>query len=47
MSWVRSSFMAQNDRIQRRRSSRLENMGPQRAAKREAMMVVVELDELL
>jgi hypothetical protein len=47
MSWVRSSFKAQNDRIKRRRSSRLEEMAPKRAAGREAVMVVVNLDDWL
>src|SRR5436305_15044777 len=32
MSWVRSSFKAQNDRTKRRRSSRLEEMAPKRAS---------------
>ena len=47
MDWVRSSFNAQNERIPRRRSARVEKTAPERAAKREAMMVVVNLDNWL
>ena len=47
MNWVRSSFKAQNEAVKRRRSARVENMAPNRMAKREAMMVVVKLGDLL
>ena len=46
MEWVHSSFNAQNECIGRRRSVRVKD--PESAAKkREAMMVVVKLEELL
>jgi hypothetical protein len=47
MSWVRSSFKAQNERIKRRRSVRVEETASRRVAKREAMMVVFKLDRYL
>lgn len=48
MEWVHSSFNAQNECIGRRRSVRVKDMDPKWAAKkREAMMVVVKLEELL
>jgi hypothetical protein len=47
MGWVRSSFKAQNERIQRRRSARVEETAPNRAAMRKSMMVVVKLEHWL
>jgi hypothetical protein len=47
MDWVRSSFNAQNKRIRRRRSDRVAKMAPGTAAKKKAMMVVVNLEDLL
>jgi hypothetical protein len=50
MEWVRSSFRAQNKHIGRRCSGRVEKMAekmaPERAAKRQAMMAVVNLEDL-
>ena len=47
VNWARSSFNTQNERIQRRRSARVEKTAPERAAKRESMMVVVKLEDWL
>jgi hypothetical protein len=47
MDWVHSSFNVQNERIQRRRSARVEKTAAKRVAKRESMMVVVNLDDWL
>jgi hypothetical protein len=47
ISWVQSSFKAQNKRIKRRRSARVEKTASSRVIKREAMMVVFKLDQYL
>jgi hypothetical protein len=47
MSWLLSSFGVQNGRIKRQRSSRVDEMAPNRAAKVKAMMVVVNTEDWL
>jgi hypothetical protein len=42
MSWLLSSFRVQNGGIKRRRSSRVEKMTPNRAAKAKAMIVACQ-----
>ena len=45
MSWVRSSFQEQNERINRRRSTRVDDTTPKRMAKMKEMMVVVNIED--
>ncbi|ERF69368.1 hypothetical protein EPUS_08640 [Endocarpon pusillum Z07020] len=47
MSWVRSSFQEQNERINRRRSARVEDTAPKRMAKMKEMIVVVNIEDWL
>jgi hypothetical protein len=47
IGWVQSSFKAQNERIKRRRSARVEKTASSRVTKRKAMMVVFKLDQYL
>ena len=47
MSWVRSSFQAQNERINRRRSARVEETAPKRMARNRETMNVFHIEDWL
>jgi hypothetical protein len=47
MSWVQSTFNAQNEQIGRRCSKRIRETTEEQAKKREAMMVVVNIEDWL
>jgi len=47
MSLLLSSFGVQNGRIKHQRSSQVEKMAPNRAAKVKVMMVVVNIEDWL